>query len=240
LQAIGERTHQRTCAASRWGYISLPPKQLAAYGRALVGVDLLAPPVAKILRPPLAAKAQLLRLHAQACRLAETKPDVIVHREVARALEQDMLLPLVTCLAVKDVQRVTEAKRHHSRIMVQFEDALAAHRERPLRITDLCLAIGVSEHDLRISCEDILGMSPGRYLRLRRLNMVHTALRSPDRAAASIAQTARRYGYWQPKSFAASYRQVFGETPSTTAYRSRGRDPDCPNLHRRSKRSFSP
>jgi AraC family ethanolamine operon transcriptional activator len=138
------------------------------------------------------------------------------------------------------VQRVTEAKRHHSRIMVQFEDALAAHRERPLRITDLCLAIGVSEHDLRISCEDILGMSPGRYLRLRRLNMVHTALRSPDRAAASIAQTARRYGYWQPKSFAASYRQVFGETPSTTAYRSRGRDPDCPNLHRRSKRSFSP
>jgi hypothetical protein len=40
LHAAGERMHQRTGAANRWGFISLPPEQLASYGKTLAGRDL--------------------------------------------------------------------------------------------------------------------------------------------------------------------------------------------------------
>lgn len=66
MHGRGERMHYRTSAASRWGYISLAPEHLAAYTRAVAGFDLAAPPVGRILRPTGRAKAELLRLHAQA------------------------------------------------------------------------------------------------------------------------------------------------------------------------------
>src|SRR5262245_53904278 len=107
LHARGDRVHQRTSAASRWGLVSLPPKYLATYSKAIAGVEITAPPAAEILRPPLCAKKELLRLHAETCRLAETKPERIAHPEVARALEQDMLVALVNCLTGDEVQEVT-------------------------------------------------------------------------------------------------------------------------------------
>jgi hypothetical protein len=88
----GERMHQQTNAATRWGFVSLVPEHLSAHGNTIAGVDLVAPPASRILRPPPLAKQQLLRLHAQACRLAETKPEMLAHREVSRALEQECFM----------------------------------------------------------------------------------------------------------------------------------------------------
>src|SRR5262245_1284176 len=227
LHARGERFHQRTSAPSRWGFVSVAPEQLAVYAEALAGVDLIAPPVARILRPPVVAKARMLRLHAQACRLAETKPEMIAHREVARALEQDLLHALVTCLAGAKVRDTPDGKQRNWGIMARFEEALALHRETPLRIADVCSTIGVSERVVRTSCAEMLGMGPRQYLRLRRLNMARAALQSASPAATAIAEVARRYGFPRWGRFAALYRLVFGET-LVTMCKSRVRDADCP------------
>lgn len=240
LHARGARVHQRTSAASTWGLISLSPQQLAAYSKAVAGIEVVAPAAAKILRPPLLAKKQLLRLHAQACRLAETKPELILHHEAARAMDHDVLLALIHCLTGDDVHEVTHAKRRGSCIMVRFEDELVAHQEIPLRVTQLSSKLGISERHLRRSCAEEFRMEPRKYMRLRRLNMVRAELQRPDVAMESIAETIRRHGFSQPGRFAVLYRQVFGETPSATLLRSRGRDPDWPKMHRRRKRSFSP
>src|SRR5947209_4458274 len=69
LQGRGERMHQRTSAPNRWGFISLVPEDLASYGRTLAGFTLAPASIGQILRPPLPARAQLLRLHAKACDL---------------------------------------------------------------------------------------------------------------------------------------------------------------------------
>jgi AraC-like DNA-binding protein len=221
LHGRGERMHQRTSAASRWGSVSLAPEHLAAYGKTLAGLDLVAPPVGRVLRPPKLAKAQLLRLHAQACRLAETKAEIIAHREVNRALEQDLVHALVNCLAAGDAHGPTAARRYHWDIMARFEEALAAHFDRPLQMPDLCAAIGVPERTLRMCCSEVLGMGPSRYLRLRRLNMVRAELRRADPATASVAGLAMRHGFSELGRFAAIYRTVFGETPSGTLWRRR-------------------
>jgi AraC-like DNA-binding protein len=61
-------------------------------------------------------------------------------------------------------------------------------------------------------------MSPNQYIRLRRLNLVHVALQDADPATENVAKTARRYGFSELGRFAAVYRSVFGENPSTTLW----------------------
>ena len=208
----GERAHQRTSGASHWAFISLESEHLARYGKALTGLDLVPPPVGRVLRPPPSTAARLLRLHTKACRLAETKPKIVAHRQVARAIEQDLLHILVNCLTAGPIHNDTVATRRHANIMIRFEELLALHFSRQLPTSEICASIDVSERTLRACCAQFLGMGPSRYLRLRRLNLVRAALRRAGPATVRIAEIASRYGF----SGLGVYRSVFGETPSNT------------------------
>jgi len=54
-------------------------------------------------------------------------------------------------------------------VIARFEDFWAARWHEPLYLAEICAAIGVSERTLRACCQDHLGMSPKRYLLLRRM-----------------------------------------------------------------------
>ena len=86
---------------------------------------------------------------------------------------------------------------------------------------ELCTAIDVSERILRSCCTEFLGISPSRYLRLKRLRLVHFALRGSGSAPANVAEVARRYGLSDRGRFADAYQATFGETPSTTLARAK-------------------
>jgi AraC-like DNA-binding protein len=221
LHGIGERMHYRTNAVSRWGYVSLAPHHLAAYRRAITGFDLGVPSMGRILRPTRRAKAELLSLHAQACHLAETKPKMIAHPEVARSLEQQLAHALVKCLVADEVYDPTPTKRHYRSIMARFEKVLEERLDRPLRILDVCATIDVSQRTLRTCCAEFLGLSPGQYIRLRRLNVARGLLRRADPDATTVAEIARRSGFSELGRFAAIYRMAFGEPPSITLARVR-------------------
>jgi hypothetical protein len=138
----GERLHQWTAGPHIWSLIALDPQQLEKYGQALSGKPLFLPPAGRALRPSARDAARLRRLHAQACRLAETKPKILAHPEVARAIEQGLLHPLVTCLTAAKPQENGAAKHHHARIMIRFEEVLAERISQRLRVPDLCELIG--------------------------------------------------------------------------------------------------
>lgn len=218
LHSRGERMHQRTDGPCHWTSISQTPQHLAACSKALIGADLMATRAGRVLRIPASILAPLRRLHADACRLVEKKPELIAQPEVARALEQDLIYALVACLSGPDREHVAP-KRHRADIMRQFEDALGAHHERPPALRELCKTIGVPERTLRICCTEFLGMAPTRYFRLQRLGMVRAALRGANPATANVSDIAVRYGFRQPGKFAAQYRAAFGEAPSTTLRR---------------------
>ena len=169
----------------------------------------------EVLRPSHLDANKLLRLHASACRLAETKPEMMAHAEVVRALEQELLHTLVNCLTSNDAYDYSASKRGHLKIIDRFEDVLAAHTGQQLKMSKLCAAIGATERTVRTCCEEFLGMSPNRYFRLRRLNLVHAALQR-SAPSTTVEELARRYGFSELGRFAALYRAVFGETPSTT------------------------
>jgi hypothetical protein len=149
FHSLGERAHFQTKRAGQWGLLSLPPRQLAAYSLALTDMEIHPPPFGRILRAPAAEAAHLRRLHSKACKLAETKPEIIAHPEAARGLEQDLIHTLINCLAAEHACDRRATKQHQD-IMVRFEEALKAEKgvSQP-SISKLCAAIRVSERTLR-------------------------------------------------------------------------------------------
>src|SRR6516162_1752479 len=82
----GERLHQSTSRPSVWNVIAMDPAELKRYGRALSGMPFSLPPEGRTLQPSRRLAAGLRRLHARICRLAETKPKILSHSEIARAI----------------------------------------------------------------------------------------------------------------------------------------------------------
>jgi AraC-like DNA-binding protein len=61
-------------------------------------------------------------------------------------------------------------------------------------------------------CEEHLGMSPMKYLWLRRMNQARKSLRS-DPSPASVTEIAMKFGFWHLGRFANEYIFLFGEAP---------------------------
>jgi AraC-like DNA-binding protein len=215
----GERTHQRTDGESQWGLISLPPEQLASCGKAVTGLKITAPAIGRVLRPSRPAATRLLQLYSRACRSAESRRNLIANPEVARALEQELLHALVNCLTATDASHSLKTRRRHADIMARFEDALATHSDPHLNLRALCGTIGVAERTLRVCCTEFLGVSPTRYHLLRRLNRARWALLRTDPDTASVSEIAKNHQFRELGRFAADYRSVFGELPSSTLRR---------------------
>lgn len=213
LHSLGETLHQRTAGASNWGSISLTPASLMIYGRTIAGHDLAPDPAGCVLRPPPQDRQRLLRLHAQAGRMAETNPALVGNEEIVRGLEQDMIWALVTCLTTGTPQKIRPFNRRQSSIVVRLEAVLAEHPHQLLRTHDIADAIGESARTLQSSCAAVLGMSPSRYQRLRRLKLIRTELMRIKAAPADGAEIVERYGFRGLPEFVSEYWTAYGEVP---------------------------
>lgn len=216
LHGPDDHIYQYTEGGGRWGLLWVPPEHLASFSLTLTHATMSQPQSAKVLRPSPKLMANLVRLHGQACRLAETKPELITHREVTRAIEEDLLHALVNCVSANEVRHDGIARQRHVEIMARFERVLTSSDGAQRSMEELAAATGLAARTLRKHCETFLGMSPTQYARLRRFNLVRAALRRADPATASVGEIARQCGFSELGRFAVSYRMLFGETPSTT------------------------
>src|SRR5262245_44196521 len=163
--------------------------------------------------------AKLQRLHAAATQLAEDAPEIIAHPEATRGLEQLVIEAMVDCLCDGEVHEDRSAQRHHAIVMRRFRRAVEENPDRTLYIAELCAASGASDRTLRACCQEHLGMSPTRYLWLRRMHLARRALRIADPTTATVTEIATSYAFWELGRFAVAYRSLFGETPSATLRR---------------------
>jgi AraC-like DNA-binding protein len=215
----GAEYYHRTSTERHWAAMSLHPNEFTAAVRAIIGRDLTAHPTTRLIRPPPHLMSRLLYLHEAARHLAATVPDILSHPEVARAIEQELMHVMVTCLT-EGTEVETDHRRQQRALMIRrFEQALEAGQDKPLYMTDICAAIGVSERTLRNLCSEHLGMSPHRYLWLRRMHQVRRALTLTKATARRVTEIANDHGFAELGRFAVSYRQLFGETPSMTLRR---------------------
>ncbi|WP_084799665.1 helix-turn-helix transcriptional regulator [Bradyrhizobium sp. Ai1a-2] len=220
LHGRGESTHQRSHGASQWGLIALSPDQFGTCSKALTGREIPPPRVSRTLHPAHADISRFRLLFREACHLAETGRKLIERPEVARALEQELLHAIINCLTSADIDNSnSKTRHHHTAVMSRFEDGLSKRIDQRLKMPALCAEIGVPERSLRMCCAKFLGVSPARYLLLRRLNQARSALRRADPSMATVAEVARNHQFLELGRFAVTYRTTFGESPSVTLQR---------------------
>jgi len=131
---------------------------------------------------------------------------------------------MIFCLADSRPGDVRNVQRHRTRVMRRLEATLAANSEQPLYMADLAAQVGASYWTLRDCCLEYLGMSPRRYLWLRRMHLAQRALRRADAERTTVTEIAADYGFWELGRFSVAYRSLFGESPSTALRRA----PDAP------------
>ena len=211
--------HIRFVSPSRSGSIAQPHEDVAAAGRTLIGHELVAPPHTHLIKPSPPLLSKLLSLHKAVSHLAQAAPEVLAGAEVARALEQALTRVMIQCLSEGQGIEVGSSYWRHVAVMRRLENFLEANADRTLHLTDLCAAAAASDRTLRILCHEHLGMSPTRYLWLRRMHLARRALRMADLATTTVTEIATSYAFWELGHFAVAYRSLFGESPSATLRR---------------------
>jgi AraC family ethanolamine operon transcriptional activator len=83
-------------------------------------------------------------------------------------------------------------------------------------VGDLAAGAGVSERTLRTAFHEYFGISPVRFLLLKRMHAIHRFLRAADPHETSVTEVLAAHGEWQFGRFAVRYRRLFGERPSET------------------------
>jgi AraC-like DNA-binding protein len=83
----------------------------------------------------------------------------------------------------------------------------------------LCAALGVSPGGLSAAFQGTFGISPHRFLKLRRMAMVRSLLHCPDGPVQLVKSVALSHGFWHLGQFAIDYRAMYGEMPSETLAR---------------------
>ena len=219
-----EAASPRDCA---WATVALA----AATAAALLGRRRLAPALRHgahaLLRASPAAWARAEALARDASEVATQDPGIFEVEEARRALRSAVLemadALLASPAADHEPAPTRQARTAHRRLVRLVDDHVTASPARIAGVAELSGALGVSERQLREAFAGILGVSPSRYLRLRRLVLVRAALRSPGRSWPTVREAALAHGFWHLGRFSRPYRDAFGEPPSTTLGRVPGR-----------------
>lgn len=152
-------------------------------------------------------------------RLTEAQPTTPVRTDGAiRGLEQEVIRVLLECVSTATVEADVAADRYRA-TMVQLDQFLQNHHGGIPRVSSICAALGISSRTLQACCRQQVGLSAGRYIRLRAMRRVYNALMRAQPETASVSQIAKSHGFTGSGRFAAAYHRQFGEFPSATLRR---------------------
>jgi AraC family ethanolamine operon transcriptional activator len=212
-----------------WALVTLPAASVDALLSPPRRSPIRRPGEHAMLRADLMALQRASSLVRAASEVAARDPEVFEVEEALRSLRASVLDAARELLtgplggAPPRALRATQARR---RIVQAVDDYLRAAPSRPASTADIGNALGVSPSRLRSAFAATFGMSPRRYLGLRRLAMARSALRSADPRWPSVREVALAHGFWHLERFAREYRGMFGEAPSATFGQTAGRDED--------------
>jgi hypothetical protein len=141
----GDAIYNWTADPSRWSAMSLAHDDLAAAGRAILGHDREAPRRTYVARPAGGAMTHLRTIHNAACKLARSDPSAFSRSTTVKALEQELVCTLVTCLAGPISAAARIDRGQHAKIVTRFEEFLRSRQSEPVYLAEICAAIGVSD-----------------------------------------------------------------------------------------------
>lgn len=160
--------------------------------------------------------SQLIRFALVQLQRLEHAPDLLAREIIASDIKAELLALLELCF--RPLQQLPEWTVPRNRRVEAVDAALSeAWRSRGLTSAlEMARAAGVSQRTLELAFTSQVGMTPGKYLKLHRLNQSHNALARGDAETTSVTEVALSMGFSHPGRFSAEYRKLFGELPSET------------------------
>jgi len=152
--------------------------------------------------------------------------------EVEESLPHRLHTPIAECSARTEILETifrtlppmtpaAHARRFNARrmrILDRVLELLRAVDYATLQTKDLYEAAGVSERTLRDIFNEYLGMSPHRYVMLRRLYEIRSAIHSAA-PEDTITTICARFGVWDFGRLAKLYKSYFGLLPSQSLHK---------------------
>lgn len=156
-------------------------------------------------------------------RAAATPGPAPADAAMSRHLEEIVCLELLRCWAAAAGVRLESGAREAApRYVRRAEEILEAEaREAPV-IGDVARRVGVSARTLSGGFRRFRGLSPREFLAERRLAGFRADLEAA-RPGQSVSDIASDWGFVNLGALAGRYRERFGEAPSITLARSKGR-----------------
>jgi AraC-like DNA-binding protein len=149
-------------------------------------------------------------------RLVEAVPEVLTDTQLAHDLEHSLIVAMQGILSTAAKRRDSIGRQHRQIVVNRFLRLIRAQPPGPLCVTYIGRQLGVPGRTLFGACREILGVSPLRYVILRRMQKARCALQRADPAVSRVTDIAMEHGFWELGRFAVNYRQLFGESPATT------------------------
>lgn len=100
------------------------------------------------------------------------------------------------------------------RLVSRAQDYMDSRGSAPIHISELASVLRVSRRSLHRAFDEVLGISPIRYLRHRRLCEARILLKEGTDANMTVADVAFMHGFSDLGRFASYYHSLFGEYPS--------------------------
>jgi AraC family ethanolamine operon transcriptional activator len=142
-------------------------------------------------------------------------PELMLHaasRNAIRNSVMQMLTELCRPFMLMQPEDTALSSRHA--LVSKIREQLLDHHDAAISIPDICRNFFVSRRTLQNAFQQVVGMSPGAYLRVLRLNGVRRALRDSASPFTSVQEAACEWGFWHLSQFSCDYKRMFGELPS--------------------------
>ncbi len=200
----------RLTGPTSWGAMTLSDEDMDAVSAIGPGPNGIPEGGSLVVTPPPAALARLRMLHACAGQVAGTS------EVFALWLEDALTAAMAEVIGIHALHTDSMARQHHQMIIRRFQELLESQPAGPFHMQQISDSIGVSSRTLRMASQTQLGVSPTQYLLLRRMGMARQALRQADPGVTRVTDVATEFGFLELGRFAVKYREIFGETPSST------------------------
>lgn len=138
-------------------------------------------------------------------------------------IEEALLLTMLQVLPHNQPQLLGGRTAIAPGFVIRAEEFMSSQAHEPLTVSRIATHVGVSIRSLYAGFQRYRGRSPMEHLRSIRLERARADLIHPNDTESSVTEIALRWGFGHLGQFAADYRRRFGELPSQSLRRARGR-----------------
>ncbi len=170
-------------------------------------------------RIPLQARGEMVRRLRGCVAVAQMMGSTLSARAVT-LLREEMLETFLTALASAEARRVVQQPPVSSaRIVSQVQCYLGERQDNFPHLLEVCRDLHLSRRTLHRAFNDVFGVGPKTFLKLKSLSAARAALLASGSTGCTVTQIALSHGFFELGRFSVMYRRMFGESPSQTVKR---------------------